>query len=853
MALEPGTKIGPYEIVAHIGKGGMGDVWSALDSRLNRNVAIKVSAEQFSDRFGREARAIASLNHPNICTLFDVGPNYLVMELVEGPTLAERIAQGPIPVEEALAIARQLADALEAAHDKGIVHRDLKPANIKLRNDGSVKVLDFGLAKTGEPAEVTANSPTMLSATGIILGTAGYMSPEQAAGKIVDKRADIWAFGVVLYEMVTGERAFAGETVSETLAEVIKGEPDWTKVPARLLPLLRWCLEKDPKKRLRDISGVELLLSVESAPQVVSRRSPLTGWIAAAAAALAAAGVLFVHLREVPLSERTVFSTIALPENSALGDMALSPDGRRLAGVVQGQISLRSIDSPEFQPLANTTGARYLFWSPDGRSIGFTADGKLKTIPVSGGPARSLCDSRGGTGTWNKNGIILFSEDRSQAVRRVNAAGGSCDAIEKMVLHETHDFPVFLPDSRHYLYTVNADDESRRGIYVASLDDPAGRRVLNDLSGVLYAPPAPGSKYSHLLFMRETTLMAQPFDDGKLEPAGDPWPVSSQASFAGTPWLPAATVSTNGILAFAANRANFDGQLVWFDRGGKELGKVGTRHDQRSIALSTDGKTVATMRRVGDTFSIWLNSVAGDSESRLVDNANTAVWASDGKKAIYGRGRDLLAIDSSGGGQELPVSSGVVTAKFAADWSHDGRFLIYTEIDSKTLADIWYMTDPLKAGGSTPVKFLATNADEGQPQFSPDGHWVAYTSNESGKNEVYVRPFPSGSGQWKVSANGGVEPRWSAGGKEIYYIGTASRPLLSAFIAVSIKPNRESLEIGSPQKLFEARTVGIVPRYSQFRYSVASDGRFLVNTRAETAEPSINLITNWQKLPGAKE
>ncbi len=407
MLLAAGDRLGPYEIVSRLGKGGMGEVWKARDPRLNRDVAIKVSDQQFTDRFEREARAIAALNHSNICTLFDIGSNYLVMELVEGPTLAERIAQGQIPLDEALGIAKQIADALEAAHDKAIVHRDLKPANIKIKPDGSVKVLDFGLAKAGEAQEVTSDSPTMLPSTqtGTILGTAGYMSPEQARGQQVDKRADIWAFGVVLYEMLTGKRLFDGPTVSDSLAAILKQEPDLTQAPEKTRKLLARCLQKDPKKRLRDISGAELLLEAAEPPgPAATSRGPIV-WIAAALFALIAAALAFIHFREkLPEAQLTRF-TIAPPEKStfAASPPAVSPDGKRVVFAAtssgsKSQLWLRSLDALKAQPIAGADDASFPFWSPDSKSIGFFAGGKLKILDISGGPATSDC--RGSNSAW---------------------------------------------------------------------------------------------------------------------------------------------------------------------------------------------------------------------------------------------------------------------------------------------------------------------------------------------------------------------------------------------------------------------------------------------------------------------
>lgn len=496
MTISAGMRLGPYEIIAPIGKGGMGEVYRALDPRLGREVAIKVSAEQFSERFEREARAIAALNHPNICQLYDVGPNYLVMEYVEG---AE--PRGPMPVEEALRIAKQIADALEAAHEKGIVHRDLKPANIKVKQDGTVKVLDFGLAKVATPSGAAtdpSNSPTLtIAATeaGMILGSAGYMSPEQARGKEVDKRADIWAFGVVLYQMLTGERLFEGDTVSDTLAAVLRKEPDFERVPVKVRRLVTRCLEKDPKKRLRDIGDAWQLLEEPSARMEAPRRSKLP-WAIAAVLLIALGGLSFVHFREMPPAPMAMRLPIALPGFRSFYSLALSPDGGTLAfnalpAVGLGQIYLRSLDSSDIRPLSGTVGARTPFWSSDGRSLGFFLGGKLKIVSASGGPAQTLCDSGlGSGGTWNRDGVILFANAVSNQIVRVSAAGSTCIPLLKPTNNARYSAPEFLPDGDHFLYVSDGGgEESQAGVYLGSLENPEGRRILADQSSVLYAPP----------------------------------------------------------------------------------------------------------------------------------------------------------------------------------------------------------------------------------------------------------------------------------------------------------------------------------------------------------------------------
>jgi predicted Ser/Thr protein kinase len=475
-----GTLLGPYRIETPIGKGGMGEVWKARDTRLNRDVAIKFSSQQFTDRFEREAHAIAALNHSNVCTLHDVGPNFLVMELVEGPTLAERMKRGRIPLEEALRIARQIADALEAAHEKGFVHRDLKPANIKIRPDGSVKVLDFGLAKEAEPGP---DSPTALSLPGLIMGTPGYMSPEQARGEKVDKRTDIWAFGVVLYEMVTGQRL---------------REPEWERVPAGLQRVLRLCLEKDATTRLHDIADAKLLLDGEVASSAPSRsRFGKAGWVAAGAATIIAGAVSVLHFREKPPETPLARFTIRLPEKTTFIDgPALSGDGRRLVFTARSEdgsfrLWVRSLDATTAQPLAGAEGGNYPFWSPDGRSIGFAAGGKLKKIDFSGGPAVTLANVNGLRGaSWSPLGVIVFAPTAFGPLRRIPAAGGAetpVTALDPARKENTHRWPWFLPDGRHFLYSATVINTNDATIYVGSLDSHETRIVAQANSNAVYA------------------------------------------------------------------------------------------------------------------------------------------------------------------------------------------------------------------------------------------------------------------------------------------------------------------------------------------------------------------------------
>jgi len=857
MPLAPGAKLGPYEILALIGAGGMGEVYRAHDSRLRRDVAIKVSKEQFTERFEREAHAVAALNHPNIAHLYDVGPNYLVMEYVEGES-----PQGPLPLPHAIGIATQIADALEAAHEKNIVHRDLKPANIKITPEGVVKVLDFGLAKTfdepGSDSSAPGDSPTLtLGSTkaGTILGTAAYMAPEQARGRPVDKRVYIWAFGAVFYELLSGRRAFQGDDVPDILGSVLKLDPDWKALPgdtpAHVQKILRRCLEKDRKRRIRDIGDVRLELDMP-AEEPASPAHSGTGlakvaWIAAGVSILALAALAVAHFREPEPDQRVLRLSVTLPPNTLPGFLALSPDGRRLVvllvGVGKSQLWLRPLDAPEFQPLSGTDGARTPFWSADSRFIGFFADGKLKTIPAAGGPALNLCGETGlgAGGAWSRDGVIVFGSETGP-LRRVNAAGGDCTPVLKADPGERQSFPEFLPDGKRFLYFRGINNEPSRGVYAAALDNPSGRKLLSDNSSVMFARPQAGSHNGHLLFLREGTLMAQSFDAEALQLLGDPFPVATQASVSFTTPQVAASIALNGTLAYLANRSQ-EGQLTWFDRSGKELGKVGPHADQFGVSLSPDANVVAIARR---NQGIWLYDLVRGSETRFSTAVpSTAIWSPDGSRVVLSpAGQGLIIKPANGTGQEESLLK-TSDRTPASDWSRDGRFLIYTQIDAKANADIWYLPDPGKPD-SKPVKFVGTDALESQGQLSPDGHWIAYVSAETGKQEVYIRPFPIGTGQWKVSVNGGREPRWNRDGKELFFLELGAPD--TRLLTVAIQPDaREGLRIGTPQKLFDFRGLGIVVQTNAFAYSPHPDGkRFLVNAQAETADPAINIITNWQ-------
>jgi eukaryotic-like serine/threonine-protein kinase len=876
MPLKPGDKLGPYEILAPIGAGGMGEVYRARDPRLNRDVAIKVSAAQFSERFEREAKAIAALNHSNICQIYDVGPNYLVMEYIEGEA-----PKGPMPIEGALRIARQIADALEAAHDKGIIHRDLKPANIKVKSDGTVKVLDFGLAKiAAAPAGQGENSPTLtigMTEAGMILGTASYMAPEQARGKeTVDKRADIWAFGVVLYELITGQRLFKGEDVGHTLAAVIMQDPDLSGVPAQVLPLLKRCLEKDPKKRLRDIGDMELLLSHDSGgAEPVASTAPLPErfgklWpVAAGLLALTAAALAFVHFREQPPERQVLQYTLAPPEKASnVQYLAVSPDGHSVVIQATGEAGqrlwVRSLDSLQTQALAGTDNAAYPFWSPDSRYIAFFAQDKLVKISVNGGPTQALCDapnSRGGS--WGRDNVIVFAPGNgNNGLSRVPAVGGVPVPVTKNEGNGTHRFPLFLPDGRRFLYLANNGANGRKddGIRLASLDSPEERRLVLDESKPDYLPPSAGHPLGHLLFVRQQTLMAQPVDPQSLEPKGDLFPVAERISRGNSNGNYLSSVAANGLLLFQSGGSAGGNQHVWFDRTGKEAGTVGSTVPSRnSIALSPEGKRVVIERVADQGSDLWITDMEhSGTETRLTfdpSNNSQPVWSPDGSKVAFARDRggtlNLYQRSSNGTGQdELLFESKETKSPF--DWSRDGKFLIFGSLGAKTNVDLWAL--PMtgagadKPGDRKPILLLQTPYAESQGQLSPDSRWLAYTSNESGNSQVYVQPFIPGwdkpiTGKWQISTAGGTQPRWRGDGKELFYV-APDRKLM----AVEVKAAAQSFDRGTPQALFETRTLILAATTFSFGYVPRADGKqFLMPVAAGTLgeTPPLTVVVNW--------
>ena len=863
MPLSIGTRLGPYEISGKLGAGGMGEVYRAKDTRLKREVALKVLPDFFAGdpdrmaRFQREAEVLASLNHPNIGSIYGLeesdGVRALAMELVEGPTLADCIARGPMPLKDALPIGKQIAEALEYAHEKGIIHRDLKPANVKITPEGRVKVLDFGLAKLLANETALADptiSPTMtMRATmaGVIMGTAAYMSPEQASGKPVDKRADIWSFGVVLWEMLTGKRLFDGETVSHTLADVLRGPidldrlPDGTPVAVR--ELLRRCMDRDVKNRLRDIGEARVLLenphSVASGfPASLPPRRPFAWMALSAFLLLALAALAAVHFRPAsPPQQRRVRLQVPPPGKSDVRSFQLSPDGSYLAFTAPQEgrtlLFVRPLDSLESQVLPGTDDATHPFWSPDSASIGFFAQGKLKRIALTGGPPQTLCNAyRGGGGTWNGDGEIVFA-GLGTPLSRVPATGGVPAPIAKLVGR----FPKFLPDGRRFLFSAYGAPENS-GIYVGSLDAAPPTRILPDLSNAAYTPAGASGRGGYLLFRREGTLMAQRFDPDRLRLTGDIFPLAEQVAPQLGGYGPF-TVSDNGVLAYRSGaQVN---QLVWMDRTGAPTQSVGSPGEFNNFRLSPDEKRIAFDRTDAQSsnLDIWTLDMARGVASRLTSDLavdNLPIWSPDGLRILFPSRRsgafDLFIKSATGAGQEeLLIKLGTPTG-WGTDWSRDGRFVMYQIPDPRTGQDLWISP---QSGDRKPFPYLQTQFDEQEGRFSPDGHWVAYVSDETGSDEIYVQAFPLSGGKWRISSGGGSEPEWRKDGLELFYV-AADQNLM----AVSIK-------LGSTVDAGKAKSLFPVPvRAFRRSYAVSGDGQRFLTIRPAGETHPITVVLNWQ-------
>jgi Tol biopolymer transport system component len=864
----------------------MGEVYRARATKHGRDVARTIIPDVFAGdaerlaRFEREARTLAALNHPHIAHLHGVEDSgqtrALVMELVEGEDLAQRITRGPIPIDEALAIARQIAQALEAAHEQGIVHRDLKPANIKVREDGTVKVLDFGLAKAlegaggavgagGASGNELLNSPTITSPAmtmrGMILGTAAYMAPEQAKGKPVDKRADIWAFGCVLYEMITGRRAFAGDDVSDTLASVLRADVEWTGVPPSLVRLLKKCLERDPRKRLHDIGDAWDLIDEAPAvgPVPVSRRHPWLAWSVAAVFAITTAALAWRHFTgTTPEPDVVRFHLQPPPDNQFDIYLAVSPDGRRLAFTARDEkdivhLWVRDLATPDARKLPDTADAWSPFWSPDSRHLAFAVGQTLKRIDVSGGRAQTLAESPNavGVGAWNADGVIVFGSRGTGPMRRVSAAGG--EPVELTAADtsgsDIQSFPVFLPDGRHFLYFRQTGDADSRGLYLAALDLPPDQqsraRIVETSLGNSYLSFTGAT--ARLLFMRGDTLLSQPFDLDQRQVSGEATPVAEGVGSSGS--FGFFSASPTGVLAYRTGMAVGvnSAQLTWVDRQGVPVATIGEpawySSAPGSIAIAPDvSRAVATMGLVqqGDLWVVELSRGISTRFTFHPSGDQSPVWSPDGTRIVFRSNRtgagDLYVKDVNGTSEETQLSRAPEPEQ-PTDWSPDGRFVLFTRTSPRTSFDV----EVLSLAGQSVAPLIQTPFNETAARFSPDGHWIAYASNESGRYEVSLRPFsvtPDGKATvgvtWQVSTNGGSTPRWRRDGQELYY-----RDPTGALMAVDVTVEGSAVKTSLPKQLFTLPPVA--------NWDVAPDGRrFLIPVfvAPPIADP-VTVVLNW--------
>ena len=802
MSLTAGTRLGPYEILALIGAGGMGEVYRARDTRLGRDVAIKVSAQQFTERFEREARAIAALNHPNICTLYDVGSNYLVMEYIEGEALA-----GPLPLDQALRFAAQIAEALAAAHEKGIVHRDLKPANIKVTPEGVIKVLDFGLAMAAEP-EVEQNpesSPTLtMRATqlGMIIGTAAYMAPEQARAKKVDRRADIWAFGVVLYEALTGQRLYEGETISDILAQVLTKEPDLTRVPVEVRRLLQSCLQKDVKQRLQAIGDWRLLMEDAPIAAAPSRsRFRKGGWIAAGVLA-AALIVVLVILWPRPIQHPLMRMSVDLGPDAVAGlhnTVAISPDGTRIVFPMRGadgkqQLATRLLEQATPTLLPGTENAADAFLSPDGQWTGFFADATLKKISVLGGAAVTLCAAPAMRGASWGDGNIIVALSANAGLSRIPDAGGTPQPLTKLSQGETtHRWPQVLPGASAVLFTASANATQYDDANLQALSLKTGE-IKTLVRGGYFGRylPSNGST-GHMVYIHEGVLFGVPFDPVKLELRGTAVPVLEDVAGDTVSGGGQLDFSRAGIFAYRSGKSSAQGYPVaWLDSSGKTQPLVATPGIYNSPRFSPDGRRLALAMISAKGRDVYVYDPQRDALSRLTftGQGNNPLWTPDGKHIVFWSANSLWWIRADGAGepQRLLESKNPL---YTSSFSPDGRRLAYYEINPETKIDIWTLpldlTDAEHPKPGRPEPFLRTPFSEGSAVFSPDGRWLSYASDESGRFEVYVRPFQSSQGgpggKWQISTAGGDYSFWSRDGKELYYRGNDNRIMVVDYTA----------------------------------------------------------------------
>ena len=884
MPVTAGTRLGPYEITTPLGAGGMGEVYRARDTRLGRDVAIKVlpqhlsSAPEVRARFEREARTVSSLNHPHICTLFDVGresdTDYLVMELVEGETLAQRLARGPLATGEVLRLGAQIADALDRAHRAGVVHRDLKPGNVMLTKSGA-KLMDFGLARatgmagpasgSGVTVAALTQSPTVaapLTAEGTIIGTFQYMAPEQLEGKEADARSDLWALGCVLYEMATGRRAFEGKSQASLIGSIMNNTPPPISAVSSLAPpalerLVRNCLEKDPEERVQTAHDVRLQLqglvdagSQAGAPApnaVAPRGRERLAWAAALLAAVVAAALGIPRLGPGPKPPQVVRFLVSGPAGVTVGTdpagIKISPDGRTLVFLgtdSSGTPALwaRPLASLVAQRIGGTDNAAFPFWSPDSRMLGFFADSKLKKVPIEGGSPEALCDAPDGRGgSWSKGGVIVFAPMASGPIARVSEDGGEIETIlsPDSSRRETGlRWPEFLPDGKHFLFAGLPSNQGNFDIYVGTLGSKERRKLLSSGAAPVYTPPG------YLLFVRNGRMMAQRFDVAAMALKSKPEPLGEAPLLSITAGAPATSVSANGILAHPAVGLP-DTKLVWLDRAGHELGVLAVPAGRwEGMDLSRDGKWLVAQRRSGSNHSdLWMIDVARSLATRFTFGSTSEtyapVWAPDGKWVAYDSDRqgpaDIFRKPVGGSGDEEPVLESATLFKNLSQWTPDGSSLIYYQPDPETGWDIWRI--PLD-GERKPVPVIRTRFNEYSGQVSPDRHWIAYYSDESGRPEVYVRSYPEPGQKYQVSTAGGIQGVWSRDGRELLF------GSLDGGVMVATVKTTPTFTVDRPRLLFK-------PRQDVVFYTFASDfSRFIASVPVrEATAAAITVELDW--------
>jgi len=871
-----GRTLGHYRIEKKLGQGGMGEVYRAVDTRLDRTVAVKILSAAGADlraRFEREARAVSSLNHPNICTLHDVGRedgvDFLVMELVEGETLARRLESGPMPPAAALRTAIEIAGVLDHAHRAGITHRDLKPATVMLTRTGS-KLLDFGLAKAAPGASAAATTQTFLTAEGVVAGTVPYMAPEQLHGKDADARSDIFAFGAVLYEMLTGQRAFPGDSAASVIAGILEKQPARAVSPPAMNRVIERCLAKDPDDRWQSARDLmhELKWLAESKEETVAPAATAprrTWWIVAPLLALAAVGWMVALRKSSPEGPRFDFSILPPQDASFVfrinaGGLAISPDGRKLAFVAarEGNVQLyvRDLDSLEARVVQGSDGASLPFWSPDSRLIGFFGQGKLKKVdPAADSPPEILCDAEEGRGaTWNADGVMLFSHGgQGSKLWRVSDKGGTPEPVTTVNDKKgelAHRLPHFLPDGRRFLFTIRPPQVG--GIVLGSLDRPDQHiRLVQADSNSSYVPPK-GSSPAYLVYARGRSVFAQPFYPDEARLATPAVSLTSQVGYLGALGAANFSVSREGTLVFGST-GNPVTQLRWFLRDGRAMETVGTPASIVSLRMSPDQKSVALwIDDPGGSQDIWLMEPARGVFNRVTTDPGNEVmpiWSPDSKTILYSStargGPNLTFLRADGSGKpHMPLP--FAETRIASDWSAKGDWVLFSVLSPVSKYDLWAMPKP---PNGKPQLFLQTEFNEAEAVLSPDGRWVAYNSDESGGPEIYLRQFPSAAGKIRISNSGGTQASWRRDGRELFYLSPDDH-----MTAVAIQLG-ERLEAGVPRPLFAVRTPPFGSTLTGHHYAATADGqRFLVNTLAEKdASAALTVITDWRRRLNSEE